>query len=131
MANLVSYTSAAPAPFNENALFFFFFFFFFPDNDYSNSVDDFLAPLLHSHVLNSFIDKMFAKYMGESLVVNLLSIAAIALLVWMFVICALKPGCLVYNWRQVGASSRHSRHLSELQLSISMLCVTLIIILSI
>ena len=91
-------------------------YFLFSDYnyDYSSLVDDYLAPVLDSHALNSLIDKSFAKYLGGVLVVNLLTVATITLLVWMFVICALKPGCLVHNWRQVGASSRHFRHLSEL-----------------
>ena len=65
-------------------------------------------------MLNSFIDKSFAKYLGGILIVNLLTVATIAFLVLIFVICALKPGCLVYNWREVGASSRRYRYLSEL-----------------
>jgi Flp pilus assembly protein TadB len=56
---------------------------------------------------------MLAKYMGGLLVANLVIIAVITLLVWMFVICALKPGFPVYNWREVGARSRYSRFSSE------------------
>ena len=70
--------------------------------------------ILNLHAMTSFFDKLLAKYLGGLLAVNLLAIAAIASLAWMFVICALKPGCPVYNWREVGPRSRHSRLQSEL-----------------
>ena len=86
----------------------FNFLFFFPD-----SIDSGLSLVLDSHALTSFIDKTLFKNMAALLLVNLVTLAAIIFVVWIFVICALKPGCPVYNWREIGARSHHPRLLRE------------------
>ena len=102
------------------------------DYDYDDTIDPSGKSLFHGNITTVQLKKTLSfslsgdanqtNYLGGLLAVNLLAIAAIASLACIFVIiCALKPGCPVYNynWREVGPRSRHSRLQSELQLPIT------------
>ena len=63
-------------------------------------IEDFLSEIFESRSLNTFIGRSLAKTMGGILIVTLIVLATIVGLAWMLLICALKPGCLVYKWRE-------------------------------